>query len=114
VRKILVIIFALVVGMQTSYAAFADFCVDDQVVDIHSGHKDLPVKNTVSVDDSSSEPAIHADCGFCHLGHSQSYTASSFEDFDLPNSQSLNVYYSTRFPTTPPSQPEKPNWFYFA
>ncbi len=113
-KKILAIIFALLVGMQTSYAAFADFCVDDQVIDIHSGHKDLSAKNIVSADDSSSESATHTDCGFCHLGHSHSFSASLLEDFGPPTSQSLNVYYSTRFPTTPPSQPEKPNWLYFA
>ncbi|MES2831418.1 MAG: DUF2946 family protein [Pseudomonadota bacterium] len=77
-KKLLLILFMLVMPLQASWSAVAAYCQHEQdLVAKHFGHHEHKHKATLNDEDPQKTSKVHTDCGYCHVVPAASFAASS-------------------------------------
>ncbi len=106
-KKILVSLLLVLIGLQTSYSAMASYCSFESESSVHVGHHQHG--QTQESQKSDSMKISDIECDLCHISHSSFLTKSAGMG---EIKQQIVLYVETSQSLTNPilPLPDKPNW----
>ena len=107
VKRLIILAAVFFIGLQTSFAVVASYCLHEQSTISHPGHHEHDHK--VPTEKAGSNLVNDSDCGTCHLTHSSFFTESSVSYLVL-NKLHFVIAIDLHFPDLSIPPPYKPNW----